>query len=193
MPTAALLLAGGMSTRMGTDKASLPFQGRRLVEVIADRLRALKGVDAVFVSGVIEGLPSIPDEQPARGPLEGVRSVISETIKRGEHFARFLIVPVDMPNLSSEHLENLLATPAGEAQAVHFSGFELPLLLTHSHEVMRQLSELCSDSIPANKRSFRQLLAGLESVAIPPNRPAAALARSFMNTNTPEEWERAIL
>jgi molybdopterin-guanine dinucleotide biosynthesis protein A len=178
---------------MGTDKASLPYQGRRLVEVMNDRLWGLAGISAVYVSGRVAGLSSIPDEHPRMGPLEGVRSVINELECRGEIFARFLIVPVDMPNLSTDQLCALLCASLDSNQAVRFIGFELPLLLASSQEVKRQLRELCSEERPGHERSFRQLLGQLKVLQLPVTDAAGEVPKVFLNANTPEDWERALL
>jgi len=178
---------------MGTDKASLPFRGRRLVEVMNERLKGIPGISAVYISGRVRGLPSIPDEHPRRGPLEGVRSVINELERRGEGFAQFLIVPVDMPNLSTDQLGTLLGTSLGSSQAVYFSGFELPLLLRNCEEVRLQVNKLCCKERPAHERSFRQLLAHLRVHQLPVANSAGEVPKGFLNTNTPEEWKRALL
>ena len=49
---AAVILVGGKSSRMGQDKALLPYKGKRLVDVVADTIRAA-GISRVYVSGKI--------------------------------------------------------------------------------------------------------------------------------------------
>lgn len=64
-----MLLTGGASTRMGTDKASLVVDGVPLAELVARRL--LEAGYAVTVCGLkpIEGCAFIPDAAVHAGPL----------------------------------------------------------------------------------------------------------------------------
>jgi molybdopterin-guanine dinucleotide biosynthesis protein A len=73
---AAVLLAGGRSTRMGVDKATLVFRGQPLWRHQLDTLRA-SGAAAVAISGprdraYAETAPVIEDDQPGLGPLAGL-------------------------------------------------------------------------------------------------------------------------
>ena len=51
----AIILAGGNSTRMGSDKASLRFQGERFI----DRIISIVGefADDIIVDGIVRYLP----------------------------------------------------------------------------------------------------------------------------------------
>lgn len=80
MRTGAIILCGGRSTRMGRDKASLPFGPEsmlarivRLLSEVVERRRI------VLVAAAHQILPDIPsdvvvarDARPERGPLEGL-------------------------------------------------------------------------------------------------------------------------
>lgn len=78
MKRGALVLAGGRSTRMGRDKASLPFGGTTLLARIVDLLAPL--VDEVVVAlRAGQDAPALPpgvllarDAVPDRGPLGGL-------------------------------------------------------------------------------------------------------------------------
>lgn len=66
------VLAGGLSTRMGTDKALIPFAGRPLVEHTLHILKSL-GLRASLAgtrSSLDAFAPVVPDH--GRGPLDGV-------------------------------------------------------------------------------------------------------------------------
>src|SRR5690349_8268256 len=76
---AAIVLAGGGSTRMGTDKASLDWHGTTLLRrAVGIAHRAVDG-PVIVVRAAGQRLPLLPDgvelaqdARPDRGPLEGL-------------------------------------------------------------------------------------------------------------------------
>jgi molybdopterin-guanine dinucleotide biosynthesis protein A len=96
-----LILAGGLSSRMGEDKATLMIDGQTMLERTAMALRAA-GADLVVVSGARPG--GIPDRWPQAGPVGGIASA-AEVLPDAE----WLIVPVDMPRLGQSVLAPLLS------------------------------------------------------------------------------------
>ncbi|MDB6065751.1 MAG: hypothetical protein JWR26_1959 [Pedosphaera sp.] len=113
MTLSALLLAGGLSRRMGADKATLLFEGRPLWQ---RQLRVLSELrpDALWVSAM-SALPWCPpnvdvlvDQPPSRGPLSG----LTEGLRRLKTF-HLLVLAIDLPQMTSEHLRKLwsLARP----------------------------------------------------------------------------------
>ena len=68
-----MILAGGASSRMGQDKASLLIEGRSLVERIADELQKA-GFEPFILGGrPLLGRHFIPDETLGSGPLAALR------------------------------------------------------------------------------------------------------------------------
>ena len=100
-----LLLAGGKSARMGTNKAELTYEGKTFLEHMMDKAQAL-GIDQCYISGYTsrqEQVQTVWDVYPNRGPLSGIHAtmgVISTPY--------CLVLPVDAPKLPVEILEGLL-------------------------------------------------------------------------------------
>lgn len=80
MTRGAIILCGGKSTRMGRDKATLPFGPetmlQRVVRLLGDVVPAR---NTVVVAAAEQSLPPLPegivialDLRPARGPMEGL-------------------------------------------------------------------------------------------------------------------------
>jgi molybdopterin-guanine dinucleotide biosynthesis protein A len=107
MTISAVLLAGGESTRMGRDKATLQWRGRQMWEWQIEKLRALYP-EKIFVSARSE-LPWCPadaelilDTPPSRGPLSGLAAALASI--ESDHL---LALAVDMSFMTSEHLRLL--------------------------------------------------------------------------------------
>lgn len=101
-----IILAGGKSSRMGTDKADLIYDGRSFLKIQADKAGALQIRDVV-ISGY-RGLqqleiPVLPDAQPERGPLGGLVTCLGAVKNE-----LALVLPVDVPLIPVGELEKLI-------------------------------------------------------------------------------------
>ncbi|MCC7085591.1 MAG: molybdenum cofactor guanylyltransferase [Pirellulales bacterium] len=78
--TGAIILCGGKSTRMGSDKATLPFGPERMLQrVVRLVAQVVDPAKIVVAAAADQSLPPLPadvtvtiDERPERGPLEGL-------------------------------------------------------------------------------------------------------------------------
>ena len=110
MPDAAIhgyVLSGGQSSRMGTDKALLPFGSSTLLDraVVALQLFCL---DVTLVGRLLtseQHCRAIPDHVTAKGPVAGVEAALTDLAARDGTWAFFL--PVDLPLLPGELLRAL--------------------------------------------------------------------------------------
>lgn len=108
--SAAYVLTGGRSTRMGSDKALLPWPNPDSPPM-AQRVAAIAAEAAGSVTLVGDpdryrhlGFPVIPDLHPGLGPLSGVEAALAHT--RAEWN---LILACDLPHLDVAFLADLLA------------------------------------------------------------------------------------
>ncbi len=100
-----IILAGGLSSRMGTEKADLNFQGRTFLERQIEKGRQI-GIEDILVSGYRGEHCSarvVPDELRQRGPLGGL-----ETCLRAAKHPWCLAVSVDVPLVRVEQLRDLI-------------------------------------------------------------------------------------
>jgi molybdopterin-guanine dinucleotide biosynthesis protein A len=100
------VLAGGRSSRFGSDKAEALWQGKPLVEHALDALRPL--VDEVVLCGRAYGggALAIPDRPAAgMGPLAGLNAALHHAATH--EFAAVLCVGCDTPLLPAALLERL--------------------------------------------------------------------------------------
>lgn len=103
------ILAGGRSSRFGSDKALATLDGRALIDRVIEAL-ALQ-VDALVVVGRTHpGIACIPDRPaPDMGPLGGIAAALHHATVHG--FAQVLTVPCDAPFLPAGLRGQLSAAP----------------------------------------------------------------------------------
>ncbi|SEM43001.1 molybdenum cofactor guanylyltransferase [Sphingomonas gellani] len=96
------VLAGGRSSRFGSDKAIALWDGKRLL----DRARGLLDpwCDDVVVVGRDGGIADLPS--PGLGPLGGIAAALDHGATRG--FRCVLTISCDMPRVPKEVFEALL-------------------------------------------------------------------------------------
>lgn len=189
--TAGYVLVGGQSSRFGSDKALARWQGRPLALAVAEHVRAVAG-SATLVGNperyAVLGLPVIPDEVEAFGPLAGVAAALADT-----QAAWNLVVACDMPHLTREFLTFLLGTAqvlAGDA-----------LLPADRHGRLEPLcaaySKRCAKPIAAAvRRGVHKMTDGLAGLRVRRLRfgECAVFDRNgllFANLNTPADFEAA--
>ncbi len=104
------VLAGGQSSRFGSDKALAVLEGASLIERAVTRLSPW--CDAVVVVGRTSApAPVLPDwPAPGMGPLGGIAAALRHAEAQG--FAEVLTVGVDCPNLPDDLPARLGAAPA---------------------------------------------------------------------------------
>ncbi|WP_197170864.1 molybdenum cofactor guanylyltransferase [Novipirellula aureliae] len=107
MKLLCVVLCGGRSSRMGTDKAELIHPtGKTFLHHAVDRAKEVS--QDVYLSGYARPgatCPTIVDPVAFRGPATGIAAAVARAAD--EHFAGCLVTPVDMPNLTSKHLMRL--------------------------------------------------------------------------------------
>lgn len=188
-PVAAGILAGGLSCRMGTDKAFLLFRGEPLVARQARLLAPLAsevvvaGGDAVRLAAL--GLRAVPDLLAERCTLAGIHALLAGTTA-----PHVFAVACDMPFLNADLVRELLARRAGADVVIPRSDRGLEPL----HAVY---SRACLPAIEASAKSGDWKATAFHSglrveVVSAPDAVWAVEGRSpFLNANTPEEWRRA--
>lgn len=114
------VIAGGRSSRFGSDKAEALWQGRRLIDHAVEALRPFVQ-ELVLCGRTEEGLTAIADRPaPDMGPLGGLNAALHYGLDRG-HMS-VLTVGCDTPVLPPALFDRLIAA-RGAAYVV-----QLPLI-----------------------------------------------------------------
>lgn len=105
-----VVLAGGASSRMGTDKAFVEVGGRPMVRIVADALEAggcapirCQGGTAPALAAL--GLEVWPDPEGRRGPVRAIRDALASA----DAPAGTVIAACDLPGLEGRLVRALLA------------------------------------------------------------------------------------
>lgn len=170
---AVLILAGGRSRRMGTDKARLPMANSTLLDWQRERLVALD-LD-VFHSGPGDIVDLWPD---FRGPLAGLYSALMQRPEVGF----WVMVPVDMPALPVARLRALVHQLHRESVPVAYRNAPLPLAVPVTAALRDTLATWLNQA--DGPRSLRALMSHLNGRWLA--EPLAAHDR--LNLNTPDDW-----
>ncbi|MFY9586697.1 MAG: molybdenum cofactor guanylyltransferase [Actinomycetota bacterium] len=187
----AVVLAGGRSARMGTDKALMDFCGRRMIDHVVERLGALTD-RVVVVTKRRDDLGPLPavvleDEEPHLGPLPALIAGLRVT---GEQ--RNVVVACDMPFLNVDLLRRLAGTLEDDTDAVVPTTAEgaQPLHAAYGDCAIENLLSATA----AGERSLKGSLARLRIRWFPEEewKPIDPDGRSFLNVNTPDELQNAI-
>jgi len=181
MRHAGFVLAGGHSSRMGHDKAFLPYAGTTLVQHVAEVVRQAAGSvslvgDPTRYGGL--GYPVHADRISGRGPAGGISTALGITTAPWN-----LIVACDMPGVTVEALRALLdhtAAAAGQC-VVPLGGDGEPEPLCAAYHVA--CLPALDRAIRENRLKMRDLLADLDPVFL-----SGLNAACFVNVNTPAQW-----
>jgi molybdopterin-guanine dinucleotide biosynthesis protein A len=195
----AAVLAGGMSTRMGVDKATLSIRPNDppMAALVIERLRTVAQDVMLVASNRPEydqfGVRVVPDRFPGSAALGGIATAIAES--QHEHC---LVVACDMPFLNVELLRWMANEPRDYDVLIPFlpgesrqgKGFVYQTL----HAIYRR------ECLPAIERQLaegnRQVIGFFDEVRVltlseEEIRKRDPELRSFFNANSPETVEQA--
>jgi molybdenum cofactor guanylyltransferase len=184
----AFVLAGGKSTRMGTDKAFVELRGRSLLA------NALETARAVAAKVRIVGDPAkfsafgtvIQDVYPDRGPLGGIHAALASSDTELN-----LTVGVDLPLLDARFLNHLIHVAENCDALVtvpQVNGYYEPLCAVYR----KQFAVPANAALAANRNKVDTLFSGV-SIRVVSDDELEEYGFSpaiFRNVNTPEDWKQ---
>jgi molybdenum cofactor guanylyltransferase len=183
-----VVLAGGRSTRMGSDKGKLNYHGKPQREYVADMLESL-GIEA-FIScrneQVVDmnGYKTITDSFVDMGPAGAIMSAFLY-----DPNAAWIALACDLPLLTEEVVQNLITNRNPSAIATAYrspeneNGFPEPLIALWEPKAFPELLRFLSQGIMCP----RKVLINSDTHLIDPSVPEA-----LMNANTLADKEKAL-
>jgi len=183
----AFLLAGGLSSRMGTEKASLELAGRSFAQTIASAVRpSVSSIAIVGTNAPDIGVPTIPDDRPGCGPLAGI-----ETALRIANTGAVLIVACDLPLVTTAFVRLLLERWAEGPDRIvvpeDSAGRLAPLCAVYPVSILQRVTAL----LDAGERKPRLLVDDRADVVSFKHYAHLAGAEHLLeNVNTPADFQR---
>lgn len=182
---AAFILAGGKSTRMGTDKAFIEFQGRTLLARAIDLARSV--TPDVHIIGdprkFAAFAPVVEDIFPGCGPLGGIHAAL-----RSSSAELNLMLAVDMPFVTPDLLRYLISRAGNSAATVtvpHCGGGNQPLCAIY----LRTFSDAAETGLKQGRFKIDALFAkgSAQVISEADLKRKGFFAEMFRNLNTPEQ------
>jgi len=202
--TAAIVLAGGRSTRMGSPKAQLDWHGSTLLRRAAGiAARAVDG-PVVVVAARGQALPELPpgieiatDAADDRGPLEGIAAGLAAI---GDRAQLVYVTGVDAPFLHPAFVRRVLALlgPDADVAVPRADGFAQPLAAAYRTATVAPALQalLAQEGAHLGTRSLleRVRVTEIDEAALRADPGVAAhdpQLLSLRNLNDPGEYEAA--
>jgi molybdopterin-guanine dinucleotide biosynthesis protein A len=191
MEAGAIILAGGKSSRMGTNKALLKVSEKTNIERIVIQLKKLFD-DIILVTNEPEAYSFLnikvtTDQYHGKGPLAGLHAGLVAS-----RFEKNVIVACDMPFISSEFARDLV-NRIGNYDAVIpvINGRQHPLFSVFKKKNIERIAE----SIDNEQLRMRGLLDQLYVLYLTEkdlmDYSKESLERIFFNMNNPIDYESA--
>ena len=139
----AIIMAGGESRRMGTDKSMLPIKDKSMIETICGQLRGTFG--QIFISAndveryAFLGLPIIKDKIGGQGPLMGIASALGFS----ENEVNF-VTACDIPHIEMSFVRRMLVESEGFdiVIPVDKDGRSEPLFAVYKKSALKPINEV---------------------------------------------------
>lgn len=184
-----VVLAGGLSSRMGENKAHLNHFSAKQQDMLnfSRQLLHNAGIQETLISG---DNYQVTDEYKQLGPLAGIYSVIKKYQPKS-----VLVIPVDLPLLTAEFLHTLRLKGELSGKACYYQEHYLPLYLPNNayselffNQAFANAQETSLPAEQSNKRgpSMRKFLTSIPHQALPLKN-----SHALFNCNTPEQWQQA--
>ncbi len=193
------IMAGGKSSRMGTDKSFLEVDGKPIIERIISRTADLGQQETLLITNRPHeyahlGLPMYADVVPDKGSLGGIYTAISHS--RTQYV---LVVACDMPFVSTPLLRYMLAFLDGDGDGEDGKAYDVivPRVEGYPQGLHAIYGNACLEPIRARIEADRLKVIGFyNDVRVryldeADYRTYDPQNTAFMNINTPEEYQLA--
>jgi len=187
----AFILVGGLSSRIGTNKALLKICGKSLIQRLTELLNSIFP-EVVISSNEPElyeflGKKIVKDFYPGRGPLSGVHSALNFTTSE-----RNFILSCDMPFISLELIKYIIEYKSDASVIIPKAEGRIQSLCgIYSKNILADVELLLVESQEkdtALKGSIHELLSRVQSEIIDVTKMKFCHPDLFFNINTSDDY-----
>jgi len=191
----AILLAGGRSRRMGTDKCAMTVDGRSMLRCVADAVRSQVDAVVVVTRNPEQSLPvdvgrtiRASDQRPGGGPLE---AILAGWQAMASNIDVALICGCDVPLLSPLVVDRLFHCIGEHDAAVPRIGDRSQPLTAVYRRASASIIEQC---LGQGEASMHELLTQLDVAWVEESTFADVDPdlESFLNVNNPDDYATVI-
>jgi molybdopterin-guanine dinucleotide biosynthesis protein A len=197
MRKGAIILCGGKSSRMGRDKATMPFGPELMLQRVARLLSVAVPVEGmVVVAAPNQALPELPagiqvvhDAEAYRGPLQGLATGLQAV---GNRFDAIYATGCDVPLLVPAFVDRMFELLSDCDVAVPFDGERHhPLAAVYRPRVLPQIQKL----LDANRFRPVYLFEHVPTRKIPVDelRAVDPQLATLKNVNRPDDYRDALI
>ena len=184
-----IIMAGGKSSRMGTDKSFVPLLGKPMIEHVLDAVIGLADQQILITNKPADyaylNLPMYGDIYPDNGPLGGFHSALYHAAT-----PYILVVACDMPWLNWPLLEYMISIrETADIIVPRWEKYPEPLHAIYSQRCLEPITANLESGLLKLTTFFGRVTVNyLDRETIARYDPSG---QSFRNVNTPEELEKA--
>ena len=188
----AIVLAGGHSRRLGSDKALLLWQGeyliQRIVRLLKQRFKEIWVVtDETKRYKDLLDVPVLEDVIKNKGPMGGLYTGLLASTNDYN-----FVTACDMPLVNLNVIDLIIREIDGSQVIVpEISGFKSPTIALYHRSCLLKIEKMLKSkdwSLQSLLRSVSTKVISEESI-----RRVDPQLRCFTNLNTPEDWQRLTL
>lgn len=175
-----IILAGGKSSRMGSDKGLLQLNGKTFIEHVIDAMKPLVNNIIIVSDNTAHnkfGHERIADVMKNAGPLAGLYTGLNHS--KTEHN---LVLSCDIPLISTSILKQLIETDYQNYDVVQIEseGKTMPLIAVYKKYCMHT----CWELLQIGERRLRFAVSQLNTKSVPIDQKWSAQVK---NVNTKED------
>jgi len=185
-----IILSGGKSSRMGTNKSLLKIGDQTVIEIIVDLMSSLFPEIMLSTNTPEElaflQLPTVADLYHDAGPLAGIHAALLHSKTDAN-----LFISCDLPLMSREMVEHIATRPCGTSIVIcRAAGFLQPLPGRYHQAALPAIEKILAAPPQHGSRSFRDLFDAAETEILETHHLPFYRDELFFNMNRYEDYKK---
>lgn len=186
-----VILAGGKSLRMGTNKSFLKIGNQTIIERIVDLMRSIFPEVIIITNSPDEykflNIPLYEDIYKWKGPLAGIHSALTHTKTE-----KIFVLSCDVPLMTKEMIQYIVDYKSDKPVIFcEAAGYHQPLVGIYSKKIIKEIEYFISNN-DLNDKSFHKFLSSIETEIIHPQSLSFYKDEIFYNVNNMNDYNELL-